>query len=45
VTAALAILGVLESARVRLPLVEVTSDEQAQVKAALDAAGLLAASA
>jgi 4-hydroxy-tetrahydrodipicolinate synthase len=45
VKAALEILGVLESARVRLPLVEVTSDEQAQVKAALDAAGLLAASA
>jgi 4-hydroxy-tetrahydrodipicolinate synthase len=45
VKAALEILGVLESARVRLPLVEVTSDERAQVKAALDAAGLLAASA
>jgi 4-hydroxy-tetrahydrodipicolinate synthase len=45
VKAALEILGVLESARVRLPLVEVTSDERAQVKVALDAAGLLAASA
>jgi 4-hydroxy-tetrahydrodipicolinate synthase len=45
VKAALEILGVLESARLRLPLVEVTRDERSQVKAALDAAGLLAASA
>jgi 4-hydroxy-tetrahydrodipicolinate synthase len=45
VKAALEILGVLESAGVRLPLVEVTEGERSQIRTALEAAGLLARAA
>jgi 4-hydroxy-tetrahydrodipicolinate synthase len=42
VKAALVILGVLESARLRLPLVDVTEGERARIRTALEGAGLLA---
>jgi 4-hydroxy-tetrahydrodipicolinate synthase len=45
IKAALEILGVLDSARLRLPLVEATEAERAEVRAALETAGLLAKAA
>jgi 4-hydroxy-tetrahydrodipicolinate synthase len=41
VKAALEMLGVLESGRLRLPLVEASDEERAMIKPALEAAGLL----
>jgi 4-hydroxy-tetrahydrodipicolinate synthase len=45
VKAALKMLGVLESDALRLPMVAATEEQRAQIRPALEAAGLLAASA